>query len=125
VLIALAPSTIAADLAREGKTVAVTLPSEGTTGWFQSWQVTARARHPVCAYRWLNATTAPEAQATLVGNGLAPANGDACALPGPFRCEGLGLATPDAIDRVAFARTPVEPTSLGDWQRTWGICCKP
>jgi putative spermidine/putrescine transport system substrate-binding protein len=124
-LIALAPSTVAADRAREGKTVAVTVPREGTTGWFQTWQLTARARHPVCAYRWLNATTAPEAQAMLSGQGLAPANGDACALPGPFRCEGLGLATPAVIDRVAFARTPVEPTSLGDWQRAWGICCKP
>jgi spermidine/putrescine-binding protein len=124
-LLALAPSTTAAALAREGKTVAVTLPREGTTGWFETWQVTARAPHPVCAYRWLNATTAPEAQASLTGDGLSPANGDACSLPGPFRCERLGLATADAIDRVAFARTPVEPTSLGAWQQAWAICCRP
>jgi putative spermidine/putrescine transport system substrate-binding protein len=122
-VVALASSTVAGALAREGKTVAMTLPSEGTTGWFDSWLVTTRTRHPVCAYRWLNAITAPEAQASLVRDGLAPANGDACTLPGPGRCDRQGLATAANVDRVAFARTPVEPTTMGDWRRTWGLCC--
>ena len=105
-LVALASSATAATLAGEGLSVTTTLPREGTTGWFESWQLTSRTRHPVCAYRWLNLVTAPEAQAAVAHDGLGPASGEACDLPGPGRCQRLGLATPEVIGRVAFARTP-------------------
>jgi putative spermidine/putrescine transport system substrate-binding protein len=124
-LVALAPSTTAAALAREGLTVATTLPREGTTGWIESWHVTVSTRHPVCAYRWINAVTAADAQAALARDGLAPANGEACTLPGPARCQRLGLATADAIGSVTFARTPSSPTSASDWSRAWDVCCGP
>jgi putative spermidine/putrescine transport system substrate-binding protein len=124
-LVAFAPSTTAAALAREGLTVTTTRPREGTTGWIESWQVTARAQHPVCAYRWLNMATAPDVQAALARDGLAPANAEACQLPGPLRCEGLGLATPEAASQIAFARTPIAPTNAADWSRAWDVCCGP
>ena len=124
-LVALASSATAATLAGEGLSVTTTLPREGTTGWFESWQLTSRARHPVCAYRWLNLATAPETQAAIARDGLGPASGEACDLPGPGRCERLGLATPEVIGRVSFARTPIKPTPFGEWRRAWAVCCEP
>lgn len=124
-LVGLASSATAATLAGEGLSVTTTLPREGTTGWFESWQLTARTRHPVCAYRWLNLATSPETQAAIARDGVGAANGKACELPGPGRCQRLGLATPEVIGRVSFARTPIQPTAFGEWRRAWAVCCEP
>ncbi|MEP6981463.1 MAG: ABC transporter substrate-binding protein, partial [Nakamurella sp.] len=37
----------------EGTPVDVVLPSEGVTGWSDTWMIAAKAKSPNCAYQWL------------------------------------------------------------------------
>ncbi|MET0424059.1 MAG: ABC transporter substrate-binding protein [Actinoplanes sp.] len=60
--------------------VEAVLPSEGATGWSDTWMVAAQAKHPNCAYLWLNHIVSPEANAAVAEwFGEAPANKLACA----------------------------------------------
>ena len=34
--------------------VGTTLPSEGSTGWSDTWMIAAKAQHPNCMYKWMN-----------------------------------------------------------------------
>ena len=55
------------------------LPSEGATGWSDTWMVAAKAKHPNCAYQWLNHIVSPEVNAQVAEwFGEAPANKLAC-----------------------------------------------
>ncbi|PPL16202.1 spermidine/putrescine ABC transporter substrate-binding protein, partial [Microterricola pindariensis] len=69
----------------EGTPAAVTVPSEGVTGWSDTWMIASAAKSPNCAYAWLDYIASPEAngQATEYF-GEAPSNQAAC----EFRSEG-------------------------------------
>jgi putative spermidine/putrescine transport system substrate-binding protein len=55
------------------------LPSEGATGWSDTWMVSAKAAHPNCAYRWLDWIVSPEVNAQVAEYfGESPANAKAC-----------------------------------------------
>ena len=55
------------------------LPKEGSTAWSDNWMVHAKAKHPNCAYEWLNYITSPTVQAEVATTfGEAPANLKAC-----------------------------------------------
>lgn len=55
------------------------LPSEGATGWSDTWMVAAKAKHPNCAYLWMNHIISPKANAAVAEwFGEAPANKLAC-----------------------------------------------
>jgi putative spermidine/putrescine transport system substrate-binding protein len=57
------------------------LPSEGATGWSDTWMVAAKAKHPNCAYMWMDHIVSPEANAAVAEwFGEAPANSKACDL---------------------------------------------
>lgn len=59
--------------------VAAVLPSEGSTGWSDTWMVSSKAQHPNCAYKWMNYIVSPDAQAAVAQYfGEAPANVKAC-----------------------------------------------
>ncbi|GAA2236126.1 MULTISPECIES: ABC transporter substrate-binding protein [Kitasatospora] len=63
----------------EGAPVATALPTEGATGWADTWMVYAKAQHPNCAYQWLNWITSPKVNAQVAEYfGEAPANQLAC-----------------------------------------------
>jgi putative spermidine/putrescine transport system substrate-binding protein len=65
----------------EGAPVKAILPSEGATGWSDTWMVAAKAKHPNCAYMWMDHIVSPEANAAVAEYfGEAPANSKACAL---------------------------------------------
>ena len=120
------PPTTAATLAGEGLSVTTTLPREGTTGWFESWQLTSRTRHPVCAYRWLNLVTAPEAQAAIAHDGLGPASGEACDAARPRSLPAPGARDPRGRSGAsASPARPIRPTAFGEWRRAWAVCCEP
>jgi putative spermidine/putrescine transport system substrate-binding protein len=61
--------------------VAAVLPSEGATGWSDTWMVAAKAKHPNCAYKWLDWVVSPQVNAQVAEwFGEAPANAKACGL---------------------------------------------
>jgi putative spermidine/putrescine transport system substrate-binding protein len=65
----------------EGAKVKAVLPKEGSTGWSDTWMVSSKAKHPNCAYKWLNHIVSPEANAQVAEYfGEAPANAKACEL---------------------------------------------
>ncbi len=56
-------------------------PKEGMTGWSDTWMVTQGAKHPNCAYMWMDWITSPEANSQVAAwFGEAPANLKACAV---------------------------------------------
>jgi putative spermidine/putrescine transport system substrate-binding protein len=55
------------------------LPSEGATGWSDTWMISSKAKNPNCAYMWMNHIVSPEANAGVAEwFGEAPSNKLAC-----------------------------------------------
>ena len=52
-------------LAGEKKPVASTIPEEGATGWADTTMMHAEAKHPNCAYKWLEHSLNPKLQGDL------------------------------------------------------------
>src|SRR5262245_62123676 len=63
------------DLKKAAFPAADTIPSEGATGWADSWLLATKALHPNCAYKWMAyiSTPMPQAQQAL-SFGETPAN---------------------------------------------------
>jgi putative spermidine/putrescine transport system substrate-binding protein len=56
-----------------------TIPSEGATGWADSWLLATKAPHPNCAYKWMQYISTPKVQAMQAVNyGETPDNAKAC-----------------------------------------------
>ncbi|MER8085058.1 ABC transporter substrate-binding protein [Streptomyces sp. NPDC094048] len=72
---------VIANLARsEGAKVKAVLPREGSTGWSDTWMLAARAKHPNCAYKWLDWIISPKVNAQVAEYfGEAPSNAKSCA----------------------------------------------
>lgn len=59
--------------------VSSVLPKEGSTAWSDNWMIQSKAKHPNCAYEWINYITSPTVQAEVATTfGEAPANLKAC-----------------------------------------------
>src|SRR5262249_13552233 len=59
--------------------VADLIPSEGATGWADTWMLSAHAKHPNCAYMWMKYISTPKVQAQqAIYFGETPANTKAC-----------------------------------------------
>jgi putative spermidine/putrescine transport system substrate-binding protein len=55
------------------------IPSEGATGWADTWMLAAKAPHPNCAYMWMKYISTPKVQAQqAVTYGETPDNKLAC-----------------------------------------------
>ena len=39
------------------------IPKEGATGWLDTWMLSAKAKHPNCAYKWMQYISTPKVQA--------------------------------------------------------------
>jgi putative spermidine/putrescine transport system substrate-binding protein len=69
------------NLINSGKKVKVnvTVPSEGATGWSDTWMVSSKAAHPNCMYKWMDHIISPKANAQVSEYfGEAPAQTLAC-----------------------------------------------
>jgi putative spermidine/putrescine transport system substrate-binding protein len=56
-------------------------PSEGATGWSDTWMIYAHAKHPNCMYMWMNWVVSPKVNAQITESwGEAPAQTKSCAL---------------------------------------------
>uniref|UniRef100_UPI0035E40DD5 ABC transporter substrate-binding protein n=1 Tax=Gordonia asplenii TaxID=2725283 RepID=UPI0035E40DD5 len=72
---------VGANTAEANKTpVGTVLPSEGATGWSDTWMVSSKSKNKNCAYKWLDYIVSPKANAQVAEYfGESPANPKACA----------------------------------------------
>ena len=67
-------------LKASGVAVDAVVPSEGMTGWADTWMLASKAKHPNCMYKWMAWMVTPHVQAEVAEYfGEAPANPKACA----------------------------------------------
>ncbi|WGL53741.1 ABC transporter substrate-binding protein [Nocardioides sp. BP30] len=60
--------------------VGTTVPTEGATGWSDTWMLAAKAAHPNCMYEWMDWITSPKVNAEVAEwFGEAPAQTLSCA----------------------------------------------
>jgi len=53
-------------LKKAGLNVKEVIPKEGVTGWSDSWMLSKKAKHPICAYKYMNYVTRPDTQVKVV-----------------------------------------------------------
>ena len=101
-------------LQSEKQPIGSTVPVEGATGWADTTMMHANAKHPNCAYMWMEHSLNAKLQGDLAAwFGSVPVNTAACkgnALLGDDGCAKNGL---NDFDRIWFWRTPVASCSGG------------
>jgi putative spermidine/putrescine transport system substrate-binding protein len=108
------------------------IPVQGATGWADTWMLSAHAKHPNCAYKWVNWVSSPKVQAEqAISYGETPVNRKACPLMETIQkgsCEVYHANAPAAyFDSIKFWRTPVAACGNGQsncadyttWQKKW------
>ncbi|SCL57674.1 ABC transporter substrate-binding protein [Micromonospora chersina] len=102
---------VIANLATADKApVEAILPEEGATGWSDTWMVSAKAKHPNCAYRWMDHIISPKANAAVAEwFGEAPSNKLACAeTADKNHCATYHAEDESYFDKVWYWNTPVQ-----------------
>ncbi|HTN25571.1 MAG TPA: ABC transporter substrate-binding protein, partial [Solirubrobacteraceae bacterium] len=108
------------DLQKAGLNVKEVLPKEGVTGWSDSWMISAKAKHPICAYKYMNFATNPKIQAKVADvTAYSPANTKTCAVVGAARCKALHITDTKYYDTIKYWETPTAPTNYRQWTDTW------
>lgn len=94
-------------LKAKGRPIATVVPVEGATGWADTTMLHAEAKHPNCAYLWMEHSLNVKLQGDLAAwFGSVPVVLAACKgnkLLGDDGCERQGLG---AFDKIAFWKTP-------------------
>jgi putative spermidine/putrescine transport system substrate-binding protein len=95
-------------LAADKVKVKTTLPSEGSTGWSDTWMIAAKSKHPNCAYKWMNWIISPKVNAEVAEwFGEAPSNPKSCALTADkSHCKTYHAGDEPYFSRVSFWTTP-------------------
>jgi putative spermidine/putrescine transport system substrate-binding protein len=79
---------------------AAVIPSEGVTGWADTWMISANAPNPNCMLKWMEWTLQPDVQAEVgVYYGAAGSNVESCALI----AETLGEGGQELVDSVEYS----------------------
>src|SRR5437764_759616 len=108
------------DLRKAGMNVGEVLPKEGVTGWSDSWMLARKAKHPICAYKWMNYVTSPKVQAKVADvTAYSPANVKTCAVVGAARCKALHITDQNYYRTIKYWETPVAPTNYRQWTDVW------
>jgi putative spermidine/putrescine transport system substrate-binding protein len=106
------------------------LPEEGSTGWSDTWMLSADSANPNCAYAWMDYIISPDAQAAVAEYfGEAPANTKACDLTTEGFCDSYHATDADYAAQIHYWTTPIEEcldgrtdvkcTDYGDWTQAW------
>jgi putative spermidine/putrescine transport system substrate-binding protein len=108
------------------------IPAEGATGWADTWMVSAKAKHPNCAYLWLKHISTPKVQAQqALSFGETPANTKACPEMDKIQKGGCaryhGNAPASYFNSIRFWKTPIKECGDGKsdcvdytgWQKKW------
>jgi putative spermidine/putrescine transport system substrate-binding protein len=112
--------------------VADTIPSQGATGWADTWMLATNAPHPNCAYKWVQWVTSPKVQAQqAIFFGETPANRLACAQMNKISkgsCAAYHANAPQAyFNTIKFWKTPLAQCGNGQndcvpylkWESAW------
>ena len=87
--------------------IASVVPQEGATGWADTTMLSSTAKHPNCAYKWMEWSINTKVQGDVAAwFGSVPVVTAACdgnALLGPEGCKKNGV---DNFDKIWFWRTP-------------------
>jgi len=87
--------------------VATTVPEEGATGWADTTMLAAGARHPNCAYKWLEWSISPKVQGDVAAwfgsNPVVPKACEGNELLGAEGCKTNGF---ENFEKIKFWRTP-------------------
>jgi putative spermidine/putrescine transport system substrate-binding protein len=79
------------------------IPSEGVTGWADTWMISANAPHPNCMLRWMDWTMQPEVQAEVaVWYGAAGSNTKSCDATRDLLVDFYGKGADEAVDTVRY-----------------------
>jgi putative spermidine/putrescine transport system substrate-binding protein len=108
------------------------IPKEGATGWADTWMLSAHAKHPNCAYEWVNWVSSPKVQAEQATTyGETPVNTKACGEMEKIEkgsCSVYHANAPASyFESIKFWRTPVAECGDGQndcmdyskWQQKW------
>jgi putative spermidine/putrescine transport system substrate-binding protein len=118
------------------------LPSEGATGWSDTWMIAKNAAHPNCMYKWMNFIVSPQANAEVAQYfGEAPAQSKSCdpstltaaakadgLPPDPQFCNEYRAADPNFWKRVYYWQVPLADCGdnrgntckdYNDWSAAW------
>ncbi len=89
--------------------VAVVLPSEGSTGWSDTWMVATKSQHKTCAYKWMDHIISPKVNAQVAEwFGEAPANSKSCAeTTDKSFCDTFHAADETFFDQIWYWNTPI------------------
>jgi len=118
-------------------TIGDTIPSEGATGWADTWMLAAKAPHPNCAYMWMRYISTPKVQAEQAVNyGETPDNKLACPIMNqlqPGSCDQYHANAPTSyLDSIKLWKTPIATCDNGkpdcvaytDWVSAWNTQVK-
>jgi putative spermidine/putrescine transport system substrate-binding protein len=90
--------------------VKAVVPTEGTTGWSDTWMIYKNAAHPNCMYRWMNHIISPEANAqATVWFGEAAVTEKACDAAeaiSPGHCEAQHASDEAYWENIWYWTTP-------------------
>jgi putative spermidine/putrescine transport system substrate-binding protein len=100
--------------------VATVIPKEGATGWLDTWMLSSKAKHPNCAYKWMQYISTPKVQALQgVTWGETPVNKKACPYMEKLAkgsCAQYFANAPESYYRsIKFWKTPI--TDCGNGQK--------
>jgi putative spermidine/putrescine transport system substrate-binding protein len=118
------------------------VPTEGATGWSDTWMISSKAKHPNCMYKWFNWIVSPMANAEVAQYfGEAPAQSLACQAatltaaakaigypPDTHFCDEYHAGLPSFWKRVYYWQTPTSNCgdsrgnvckNYNDWVSAW------
>jgi putative spermidine/putrescine transport system substrate-binding protein len=119
-------------LVAAGAKVADTIPSQGATGWADTWMLASHAPDPNCAYKWMQWVTTAKVQAQEADYfGETPANTLACPIMNTIQkgsCADYHADAPESyFQTIKFWKTPLAQCDNGkndcvpfqDWVTAW------
>ncbi len=94
-------------LKADSQPVASVIPAEGATGWADTTMLATDAKHPNCAYAWMEWSISPKVQGDVAAwFGSLPSVPAACTGNDLLGVEGCAINGQDKFEQIHFWRTP-------------------